>query len=133
MYGRVLSFLIRHFNNYYTLHRSDLAARAAPLDPRFLRYQIEIPCAYWIKLISITETFTTKVVYCIRIFATYHLMLVTKKRIFWKTNHQIIVMISCHCRLCQWIAKNVNVLIGLVCIRVSYFYNCTSFTKHEIN
>ena len=34
MYGRVLSFLIRHFSNYYTLHRSDLAARAAPLDPR---------------------------------------------------------------------------------------------------
>ena len=30
---RVLSFLIRYFSNYYTLHRSDLAARAAPLDP----------------------------------------------------------------------------------------------------
>ena len=29
----VLSFLIRYFSNYYTLHRSDLAARAAPLDP----------------------------------------------------------------------------------------------------
>ena len=37
MYGRVLSFLIRHFSNYYTLHRSDLAARAAPLDPH-LKY-----------------------------------------------------------------------------------------------
>ena len=34
MYGRVLSFLVRHFSNYYTLHRSDLAARAAPPDPR---------------------------------------------------------------------------------------------------
>ena len=32
--ARALSFLIRYFNNYYTLHRSDLAARAAPLDPR---------------------------------------------------------------------------------------------------
>ena len=32
--ARVLSFLIRYFNNYYTLHRSDLAALAAPLDPR---------------------------------------------------------------------------------------------------
>ena len=31
---RVLGFLIRYFNNYYTLHRSDLAAQAAPLDPR---------------------------------------------------------------------------------------------------
>ena len=31
--ARVLSFLIRYFSNYYTLHRSDLAARAAPLDP----------------------------------------------------------------------------------------------------
>ena len=30
----VLNFLIRYFSNYYTLHRSDLAARAAPLDPR---------------------------------------------------------------------------------------------------
>ena len=32
--ARALSFLIRYFSNYYTLHRSDLAARAAPLDPR---------------------------------------------------------------------------------------------------
>ena len=31
--ARVLGFLIRYFSNYYTLHRSDLAARAAPLDP----------------------------------------------------------------------------------------------------
>ena len=29
--ARVLNFLIRYFSNYYTLHRSDLAARAAPL------------------------------------------------------------------------------------------------------
>ena len=34
--ARVLSYLIRNFSNYYTLHRSDLAARAAPLDPRLL-------------------------------------------------------------------------------------------------
>ena len=32
--GRFLSFLIRYFSHYYTLHRSDLAVRAAPLDPR---------------------------------------------------------------------------------------------------
>ena len=32
--ARALSFLIRYFSNYYTLHRSDLAARAAPPDPR---------------------------------------------------------------------------------------------------
>ena len=32
--AKALGFLIRHFSNYYTLHRSDLAARAAPLDPR---------------------------------------------------------------------------------------------------
>ena len=32
--AKVLGYLIRHFSNYYTLHRSDLAARAAPLDPR---------------------------------------------------------------------------------------------------
>ena len=32
--ARILSYLIRNFNNYYTLHRSDLDARAAPLDPR---------------------------------------------------------------------------------------------------
>ena len=35
--ARALSFLIRYFSNYYTLHRSDLAARAAPLDPRLLK------------------------------------------------------------------------------------------------
>ena len=38
--ARALGFLIRYFSNYYTLHRSDLAARAAPLDPRLkLGYQ----------------------------------------------------------------------------------------------
>ena len=37
--ARVLSFLIRYFSNYYTLHRSDLAARAAPLDPRLLEVE----------------------------------------------------------------------------------------------
>ena len=35
--AKVLGFLIRYFSNYYTLHRDDLAARAAPLDPRLLR------------------------------------------------------------------------------------------------
>ena len=30
----VLNFLKRYFSNYYILHRSDLAAWAAPLDPR---------------------------------------------------------------------------------------------------
>ena len=34
--AKVLGFLIRYFSNYYTLHRSDLAARAAPLDPRLV-------------------------------------------------------------------------------------------------
>ena len=39
MYGE--SFKIPNkvfFSNYYTLHRSDLAARAAPLDPRLYEY-----------------------------------------------------------------------------------------------
>ena len=35
--AKVLGFLIRYFSNYYTLHRSDLAARAAPLDPRLVQ------------------------------------------------------------------------------------------------
>ena len=35
---RVLGFLKRYFSNYYTLHRSDLAARAAPLDPRLYTF-----------------------------------------------------------------------------------------------
>ena len=39
MYGESFNFLIRYFSNYYTLHRSDLAARAAPLDPCLL-YQV---------------------------------------------------------------------------------------------
>ena len=47
--ARVLSFLIRYFSNYYALHRSDLAARAAPLDPRlrgnydFSMFQVRTP------------------------------------------------------------------------------------------
>ena len=41
--ARVLGFLIRYFSNYYTLHRSDLAARAAPLDPR-LDFSIAYNC-----------------------------------------------------------------------------------------
>ena len=36
--AKVLSFLIRYFSNYLTLHRSDLAARAALLDPRLFEY-----------------------------------------------------------------------------------------------
>ena len=37
MYGESFRlFLMRYFSNYYTLHRSDLAARAAPLDPRLM-------------------------------------------------------------------------------------------------
>ena len=38
--ARVLNFLIRYFSNYNTLHRSDLAARAVPLDPRLLLAQL---------------------------------------------------------------------------------------------
>ena len=38
--ARGLSFLIRYFSNYYTLHRSDLAARAAPLDPRLSAFMV---------------------------------------------------------------------------------------------
>ena len=34
--AKVLGFLIRYFSNYYTLHRGDLAARAAPLVPRLV-------------------------------------------------------------------------------------------------
>ena len=34
--AKVLGFLIRYFSNHYTLHRSDLAARAAPLDLRLI-------------------------------------------------------------------------------------------------
>ena len=36
--ARVLGFLIRYFSNYYTLHRSDLVARAASLDPRLKNF-----------------------------------------------------------------------------------------------
>ena len=46
--ARVLGFLIRYFGNYYTLHRSDLAARAAPLDPR-LPYPIRLYSTLLIK------------------------------------------------------------------------------------
>ena len=42
--ARVLSFLKRYFSNYYTLLRSDLAARAAPLDPR-LEFLTNLLCS----------------------------------------------------------------------------------------
>ena len=38
--ARVLGFLIRYFSNYYTLHRSDLAAKAAPLHPRLISFAL---------------------------------------------------------------------------------------------
>ena len=44
--ARVLNFLIRYFSNYYALHRSDLAARAAPLDPR-LSYIVNCLTINW--------------------------------------------------------------------------------------
>ena len=44
--ARFLSFLIRYFSNYYTLHRSDLAARAAPLDPRLLVISLVYPLPF---------------------------------------------------------------------------------------
>ena len=47
--ARALSFLIRYFSNYYTLHRSDLAARAAPLDPRLLSIEGNIVDYFKIK------------------------------------------------------------------------------------
>ena len=50
---RVLGFLIRYFSNYYTLHRSDLAARAAPLDPRLL------PPMLWLSIF--VEVYTLKI------------------------------------------------------------------------
>ena len=40
--ARVLGFLIRYFSNYYTLHRSDLTARAAPVDPRLLKADLNL-------------------------------------------------------------------------------------------
>ena len=44
---RVLNFLIRYFSNYYTLHRSDLAARAAPLDLRLLNLVLTLLLYLW--------------------------------------------------------------------------------------
>ena len=41
--ARVLSFLLRYFSNYYTLHRSDLAAQAAQAAPLDLDNYIIAP------------------------------------------------------------------------------------------
>ena len=63
--ARVLSFLIRFFCNYHILHRSDLAARAAPLDARlfmvFLTFDHLKPllsymaCSYIKKRVELNE------------------------------------------------------------------------------
>ena len=50
--ARVLGFLIRYFSNYYTLHRTDLAARAAPLDPRLMQ-------VFMFNLVLILSSFLT--------------------------------------------------------------------------
>ena len=67
--ARVLSFLIRYFSNYYTLHRSDLAA---PLDPRlehhgthatFLDLDIEIKDDIFVfKLVDKRDAFSFEIV-----------------------------------------------------------------------
>ena len=60
-YSRALSFLIRYFSNYYTLHRSDLAARAAPLDPRsvqILRLRSRVQYSPSLLVLKLTKKFT---------------------------------------------------------------------------
>ena len=51
--ARALSFLIRYFSNYYTLHRSDLAARAAPLDPRLQMYEDSVVLLAWFLFLKV--------------------------------------------------------------------------------
>ena len=65
--ARALSFLIRYFSNYYTLHRSDLAARAAPLDPRlggifivFIKVSLVITLNYNTDTVQETKHFQRK-------------------------------------------------------------------------
>ena len=61
--ARVLSFLISYFSNYYTLHRSDLAARAAPLDPRLInpktnfKYRCSMDIKVSIKIVVMFSSF----------------------------------------------------------------------------
>ena len=61
----VLNFLIRYFSNYYILHRSDLAAWAAPLDPRLL-------------ILDISETNYSTLL----ILSIYHLSIFKQKMFF---------------------------------------------------
>ena len=66
MYGESFKFLnIRYFSNYYTLHRSDLAARAASLDPRlnFGSLSVITYNQYGVYIIMTREKYNGSIVY----------------------------------------------------------------------
>ena len=74
--ARVLSYLIRNFNNYYTLHRSDLAARAAPLDPRLYGVMTLSPSAKS----NIGSSLPDLPLYRTLIFKLLKLLIISKKK-----------------------------------------------------
>ena len=80
--ARVLGFLIRYFSNYYTLHRSDLAARAAPLDPCLLIYTSELNTIKILKYLPLQNVFYLS--------DTSHKMLMLKQNEVYRANDEAI-------------------------------------------
>ena len=74
--ARVLSYLIRNFNNYYTLHRSDLAAQAAPLDPRLISFPLNIEVRFSKLIVKIAVLAQYDILH----WFSYSLNIIPKKR-----------------------------------------------------
>ena len=112
--ARVLGFLIRYFSNYYTLHRSDLAARAAPLDPRLvtvdgivgLALLLVLPNVDKVSLLIVTVTRLD----VIQVFRKWCFCLwsLTKssKRQMSKTIHNKISKISGHNKILEFTSRS---------------------------
>ena len=111
---RVLGFLIRYFSNYYTLHRSDLAARAAPLDPRLvtvdgivgLALLLVLPNVDKVSLLIVTVT-RLDVIQVFRKWC-FWLWSLTKssKRLMSKTIHNKISKISGHNKILEFTSRS---------------------------
>ena len=88
LYAEIFIALIRYFSNYLTLHRSDLAAWAAPLDPHLFT-ETNFLYGKIIKDKKITTDFMCKISYKITKNIKWYNALIpenTKYKIYSKIN-----------------------------------------------
>ena len=83
--ARVLSFLTRYFSNYYTLLRSDLAARAVLLDPRLAvqnTNRIQFSEIFWINIFPTFKISTRKIFYNVRCLKSNNYWISLERKMF---------------------------------------------------